>query len=323
MASTPTTTTSSLFKRPSAPPKAYKDLGKSATDLLKKGFPSDDRFDWKVELNNGASSNENGTFTGTLTKKKGAKDEGDLSYKLPLKFAEITGKWDLANNLELKLNRKHLVKGLDVNGELKSGHRGLLADSKIKFGADFKRELLNTSGSLLYKASDKPSVTATASAVIGSPEAAVGFDAEISETAELKTINAAVTFSPSDSLDFFVHWKRENTTSKDKQGPKTSISGSFFHRVSRTSLRNLAVAGDLTYDLTASGPDNVPSLSFGGSYSPDNDSDLKARLNSKGVLGLSLNQKVGQHLSVTASVDVPLTSVEPQFTPALKFVISV
>jgi len=315
--------TPAFFKRSGAPPKPYKDLGKSANDLLKKGFPSEDKFDWKVELNNSPSSTEHGTFTGVLTKKKGGVTppfEGDVSYKLPVGLAEFTGKWDISNNFELKGNRKNLMKGFDVNTEFKLGPKGL-SDSNVKVGGDFKKELVNTSVNANYKVSTKE-VSADLTAVFGSPDAAFGIEAKLSsvERAELRTINATAVYSPSDKNEFTVTVKRDNATPKEKS-QKTILQATFFQKLPRPTMNNLTLAGEITYDLSAVGPDNIPAITVGGSYTPDNESDLKARLNSKGIFGMSLNQRIGNHLTATAAVDVPLSAPD-QFIPALKFVFS-
>jgi len=313
---------STFLNSPSGPPKPFKDLGKLCHDLLKKDFPTVEKFDWKSEL---TASSDHGTFSGNLKKTStGGLNSGEVSYKFPSKIGEITTKIDLSKTIKLEYNKKNFpVKGLDLNEEISATiHKdtGFFSSGKLTLGGDYKRDWVN--GSFAYNkffgGTDPANVSA--SLVVGTPEVALGTQTDVSDSLELNSFDTTLFYSKSD-LTATVFWKHKKGS--DGKGTSNTIGTNVYLKPASAKKLNLVLGQEFELKLSDSEALS-PVISFGGSFTPDKTLSIKTRLLSTGFLGIALTQQLSSSTSVTGGVDVDLKNptAPNTFSYGLKVVLS-
>jgi len=314
---------SSFFNSPSGPPKPFKDLGKLCHDLLKKDFPTaGEGFDWKSEV---TASSDHGTFSGNLQKTpKDGLNSGEVSYKFPSKFGEITTKIDLTKKIKLEHQKKNLlVKGFDLNDEIGaefSKDTGSFSLSKFMIGGDYKRDWVNGSlafNKLLGRKTD--SVNLSGSLVVGTPEVALGASTEVNNSLDINKFDTTLFYSKSD-LTATIFWKHK------KGSGNTVGTNVYLKSLAKAKKLNLVVGGEFELKLSdgEGGQSHNPTITFGGSFTPDDSSSIKACLLSTGNMGIALTQQLSSSTSVTGAVNVDLMNptAPNAFSYGLKFVLS-
>jgi hypothetical protein len=270
----------------------FKDLGKNSNDLLKKGFPSTDRYAFRVEFDTTSSSGIQ--FTPHLQYTQAKVLEGELKAKAVVRDFTVTGTGNLKEDVSLEITpvkpfrgtkptlivNSNMTQFLDrLKGKVSLEHRVEYASSSASIEAPFQQT--NRKNEELPKAS--------VSTVFGSREKgiALGIDAEIIPTVpEVRAINAAAAYSTSD-VDFTIF-------GKTKFNGATTVGASYFQKYPYFA-RDVQLASEIAYDLSG----NSPTFALGGQFKPDDASVLKSRFESKGLLGLSYTEKWKGPLSVT------------------------
>jgi len=174
-----------------------------------------------------------------------------------------------------------------AKGKLTFEYKGDIATSSAIFERPFKHGGAKSEDSKM-----------TISSVMGSKEKGMagGFDGEISlSSLSLKSLNLALAFNKED-LDVTLF-------SKNK-GSSKSVGVNFFQKLKSDHWTDAQVAGEMSYDLA----ENSSALVLGSSYKPSNSSSLKARFESKGLLGFSYTDKWSGPLSVTFGSDLNIGS---------------
>lgn len=276
---------------PQDPPKSFKNLGKEAQDLLNKGFPSTEKFDWKAEVT--TSTADNGKLSASLTKNPSSENNaGDIVYKYPTKFGDFTTKLDLGNAIKFDYMKKNLFfKGFDANSELtvNQPQKGDPSDSTIKFGGDYQREWLNSAFQInnLFR----NNMSFKGSAVVGTPTIALGLETDVTNNTDSNNpiaLKSTLSYSPGSNIVQTLSWRN-----KDNQVAVTYYK--------KSSKKPLAVAAELAVSP------NDTSIALGASYLRG-DSSVKARLNNQGSLGVAFTRKLNSSTSVTGMTELNVSS---------------
>jgi len=274
----------------------FKDISKNANDLLKKGYPSAEKYTFRVEFD---SISESGVqFIPYLQETPEKTIEGELKTKANINGHQITTTGNLKEDVSFEISPSKPSQGVKWTLNLSSNMSDVVDKAKGKASVEFKSDVTTTSLSFehpfkhLQKSDDSKLNFST---VLGSKEKGVsaGFDTEFSvSTVAVKNINAALSYNRSD-IDLSVFMKR-------KIGGNTVVGTNFFQALSTTSKwRDAQVAGELAFDLN----DHSPSFVLGAAFKPADSSSFKARFDSKGLLGFLYTDKWSGPLSVSFGSD--------------------
>jgi hypothetical protein len=265
----------------------YKDLGKRASDLFSKEFPSDKKeikAEWKGTTLNGVTfetslvKDKSGTIIGTLTPKYKFKEYGtELS-------AEFNTKKDFKTEVSVS---DQLVDGLKTTLAFNKNNNEVYGT----FAYEFKHKTGSSTGTVDFAKQKGSTVNATGVLGLFYPGVYGGVSAEYSVGGNhLSTANGTLAYaSPEFDVTAFYRVKFEEE--------KQEVGASYFHKVSS----DLAVGSEIVYDVNT---ENKPKLTFGGQYSLNYDTTLKAKFDTLGSLSLSYQQKFNKNAKFTISTTV-------------------
>ncbi|XP_012278289.1 voltage-dependent anion-selective channel [Orussus abietinus] len=262
-----------------APP-TYGDLGKSARDVFSKGYHFGlFKLDVKtknasgVEFNSGGISNQDsGKVFGALETKYKIKEYG-------LTFSE---KWNTDNTLgsEIIIADK-LLQGLSIGYSCTFSPQTGSKSGKLK--TTYKHEHVSTNADFDLSLTTGPLVHA--SAVVGYQGWLAGYQATFdSQRSKLTKNNFALGFTAS---DFALHTSVENGC---------EFGGSIYHKVKP----GLEGAVNLAWNSS----NNVTQFGLGSKYDLDQDSSLRAKVNSQLQVGLGYQQKLCNGITLTLSTNI-------------------
>jgi len=279
----------------------FKDVGKSNNDLLKKGFPANDKFLFRVELD---STSQSGIqFTPHIQETQSKALEGELKSKFEYRNFNFTAIGNLKEDVSLEATPTKATNGfkwtLHANSNMSNFVDRLKGKLTLELRNDFTTSALSIEGTLKKdgKSEDNPKILF--SSVFGLKERGVfgGIDLEIAPTSqEIKTVNTTLGLTKSDSeISLF---------SKTKVGNSTTVGAIYFQKYPYLS-RDILLGGELAYDLNS----KKPTLTLGSQFKPDDDTTIKSRVDSKGLVGLAITEKWRGPLSVTLAGDLNLVGV--------------
>jgi len=290
----------------------FKDIGKNSNDLLKKGFPSTDRYAFRVELD--TTTNSGIQFTPFLQETLSKSIEGELKAKFNYRDVAFTTTGNMKEDVSLEIAHQ-TKKGAKLTVALNSNMGNFVEKLKGKAGlelrTDYTTSAIAIEAALPNNAPHKPSddlPKATLSSVFGSKEKGIAFgiDLEASPTTqELKSINGAIAYNTSD-LEFTVF-------SKTKGNAAMTVGANYFQKYPYMG-RDVLLGAELTYDLSGKGSAFV----IGAQFKPDESSTIKGKFDSKGLLGLNYTEKWKGPLSVTFTSDTNLLGGESPFQYGVK-----
>jgi len=282
----------------------FKDVGKSNNDLLKKGFPANDKFLFRVELD---STSQSGIqFIPHIQETQAKTLEGELKSKFEYKNLNFTAIGNLKEDVSLEATPTKATNGfkwtLVANSNMSNFVDRLKGKCTLELRNDFTTSALSIEGTLKKdggKSEDNPKILF--SSVFGLKERGVfgGIDLEIAPTSQdIKTVNTALGLTKSDSeISLF---------SKTKVGTSTTVGAIYFQKYPYLS-RDILLGGELAYDLNSKKP--TPTLTLGSQFKPDDDTTIKTRVDSKGQVGLAITEKWRGPLSVTLAADLNVLGV--------------
>jgi hypothetical protein len=287
----------------------FKDVGKNANDLLKKGFPSTEKYNFRLEYDTTSSSGVQ--VIPYLQETFDKNVEGELKTKFSVRDFQFTTIANTKEDVSIEISPKTSYRGFKWIGFVSSNLTDFFDKLKGKVTSEFRGDFTTTAVSFESnarrsgKSDDSPKVNF--STVVGSREKgiSVGLDSEVAvQTQQLKTLNTALAINkPNDNIEVTLY-------SKTKIGGSTIVGMSVYQRYLGANLRDVNFGGDLSYDL------NGKSTSFllGGSCCPDEFSTAKGRFDSRGILGFAYTEKWRNTLAVTFSADWNILGV-PNVAP--------
>jgi len=291
-------------------PASFKDQGKNANDLLGKGFPSSDKFNWKVELD--TTSENNVQFIHSLS--HGPKGiDGELRTKFKAHDFNFTVTGNQKEDISLELSHAKALNGLKPTLTLSSNTASLFEKFQLKISGEMRKDWLFASTSIDLPQKEAPQGETTKEAVVtpnfvvstvlGSKSngLSAGFDLQFDTSAkDLKNFNSVLSYTSSDlEVSLFC---------KTKPFQKSAEFGATYYQKLITRWKDAAVAGQLAYPMRLTSP--RPSFAIGGFFKPDPTSSVKGRINEKGYAGLSYTQQWGGPFSVTLSSEVNLLDLQ-------------
>jgi len=271
----------------------FKDVGKNANDLLKKGFPSQEKYAFRVEFD--TTSNSGIQFQPYLQETLTKSVEGELKSKVNYKTLTFTTTGNLKEDVSLEISptKPNMFKWtVNVNSNMSDFVDRLKGKSTLEARSDYQTSALTAEWAFRQSGKTEDAPKINVSSVFGSKSngIALGLDAEISPSAqELKSFNTAFSYSKGD-LDLALF-------SKTKIGGATTVSASYFQKYPYIG-DDILFAAELACELN-----KKPTIALGAQFKPTSDSTAKARFDSKGLLGISYTEKWKGPLSVTLASD--------------------
>jgi len=282
----------------------YKDIGKNANDLTSKGFASSDRFQWKFEAD---IMSDNVQHLPSLSLTDNGAFDGELKRKFKAFNASFTAAATLkkAVSLEAALDKPY-------NGVCKPtlsistfAEDDALKRIKLKVATESRSSNFNLTTSVdvpvarflneVNFKTDLPKITLSAVAGSSNYGVMVGGEMEfIPEKAQTTALNLVLAHSRLNS---------ESTIFRKQRANFVTYGANFYSRYPSTVFSNCFVGGELSHDFS----DKPPLLTLAGSYKPDLTSSLKARVDSKGILGFAWTQQFGGPFTTTVCADMDVT----------------
>jgi len=276
----------------------FKDISKSANDLLKKGYPSAEKYAFRVEFDTTSSSGIQ--ITPFLQETLEKSIEGELKTKFTCHDHQFTTTGNMREDVTFEISpSKHSSKGIKWTANVSSNMTDFMDKAKGKLTLELKKDFttssLSAEHSLKHSSGQKSDDSkVTFNSVFGSQEkgVSVGFDTELSlSTFSFKNVNAAIAYNKSD-IDISLF-------SKMKIGGSTSVGANYFQKLATDKWKDAQVAGELSFDLN----DKSSAFALGASFKPAEPSSFKSRFDSKGLLGFVYTEKWSGPLSVTFGSD--------------------
>jgi len=257
-------------------PPTYGDLGKSAKDVMGKGYHFGLlKLDVKsktasgVEFTSGGSSNlDSGKVTGSL----------ETKYKFKEHGVTFTEKWNTDNNLSTTIDiQDQLVKGLKLTFDSSFSPQTGAKSGKLK--GEYKHDTFSANADVDLNLGGP---VINASAVVGHNGWLAGYEMAFdSAKSKLTKNNFGLGYS---TADFALH-----TSVNDGQ----VFGGSVFQKVSPQ------LETGVTLGWTAQS--NATNLGIGCKYVLDRDTSLRAKVNNSSQIGLGYQQKLRPGVTMTLS----------------------
>jgi len=268
-------------------PPIFKDISKRATDLLTKEFPTEEKkFEWKGTTTTGVTIETNavqkgeGAIVGTITPSYKYKDYG----------VSVLGEFNTNKDIKLETSvENQVVDGLKVTltGEQKG------KDTFATLAGEYKHPKTSLNGSVDFGKSKGNTIKANS--VFGHNGWLLGLSAEYllgSDNQELKLFNTTVGFSQKE-FDVTVFGRIVGAGGENK-ADKNEIGGTYYHNV----RDDVSFGAEVVFDTTTN-TESKPKLSLGASYKLQEDTTLKAKIDTTGVLGLSYSQRFSKNSKLT------------------------
>jgi hypothetical protein len=263
-------------------PGLFKDLGKRASDLLTKEFPSEEKkVEWKGVTANGVTietkfEQKGDAVIGTITPSYKLKEYGTNF------LAEVNTKKDI--KLETSVENQ-IVDGMKVTltGEAKG------KENFVTLNTEYKHPRATLNGSFDF--GKQNGQTVKANTVIGFNPFNIGLSCEyaLGQTSEIKNFNTTLAYA---TKEFDV------TLFGRTSGDKNEIGGSFYQNVNS----DLAVAAEAVFDTST--PDSKPKLALGSQYKLNDDTIVKAKFDTNGVINTSVGQRLNKNAKFTLGAKV-------------------
>jgi len=263
-------------------PGLFKDLGKKASDLLSKDFPSEEKkVEWKGVTSNGVTietkfEQKGDALVGTITPSYKLKEFGTTF------LAEVNTKKDI--KLEASVENQ-LVEGskVTVTGEAKG------KDSFVTVYGEYKHPRATVTGSFDFGKSNGQTIKSTA--LFGMAPFSLGLSCEylMGQTNEMKNFNTTLGYT---TKEF------EATLFGRTSGDKNEIGGSYFHNVNS----DLVFGAEAVFDTST--PDSKPKLAMGTQYKLNEDTIVKGKLDTTGVVQASIAQRLSRNSKLTFGAKV-------------------
>lgn len=275
-------------------PVLFKDLGKRVNDLLTKEYPtSEKKVEWKgttvnnVTVDTNFVQKANGSVVGTITP----------SYKYKPYGLNLLAEVNTARDLKVEATvENQLVDGLKLIATAES--KG--ADTYATFSTEYKHPLATTTTYVDFGKNAGTTIKGTS--VFGSQGFFLGLSGEYflenpeatkkDNKSALKNFQTTVAYA---TKEFDASVFGRLIADKDKN----ELGFTYFHNVNT----DLSIGTEVVFDTANS---NVkPKLTLGSQYKLHDDTVVKAKFDTEGVLGFSYAQKFNKSskLLIGASVN--------------------
>ncbi|XP_004511842.1 mitochondrial outer membrane protein porin 2 [Cicer arietinum] len=259
-------------------PGLYSDIGKKARDLLTKDYSSDQKLTVSSYSTTGVA------LTSTAVK-KGGLSTGDVAALYKYKNTLIDVKLDTASIISTTLTFTDLFPSTKT-----------IASFKLPDYSSGKLEVqyFHDHATITSVATLKQTPTIDVSATVGTPNIAIGGDAGYDTTSGRFTkYNVGLSFTRPDSSASIIFGDKGD-----------SINASYFHHLDQFK-KSVAVA-----EITRRFSTNQNTITVGGSFAIDPLTQVKARLNNRGMLGALLQHEIFPKSVLTISGEVDTKALD-------------
>ncbi|KAJ0402700.1 hypothetical protein P43SY_007842 [Pythium insidiosum] len=259
----------------------YKDIAKTAEDVLKDDYDYSRKLKVKSKASNGVSfttEGEMGSNKAILAKLSGSFSHAQTG--VIFKKLQVTTHGRLITEAELP---DVFTKGLKITAKVEDGSKAKNANAKRVgvFGFEYKQHNLAIDGQAdLGSNTIKDSVVYSVDNVLVGAQAAFNLD-----KSSFTDHNVALSYKGNDFAATVQTKKKFN-----------ALSGSFFHRLSKDTIYSAV----FDYDLK-SGSNH---LTVGGRYNADSLTTYAGKVESDGHVSLVLVQKIRPFLQLTTSAHI-------------------
>jgi len=276
----------------------FKDISKNASELLKKGYPSSDKYAFKVELDSTSSSGLQAQPWIQSTQEKTI--EAELKTKFPIRDFSVTTTGNNKQDVSIEISpAKNFSNGVKFTANVNTNLGNIVEKAKGKLTLEVKNEKVTTNLILEHplkhsSAQKADEAKLTGNSVFGSKEKglSMGLEADFSfSSLSVKTFNSALAYNKDES--------EASIFTKTKYGGSTVLGVNYFQKLSKSSWKDTQLAAELSYDLN----DKTSAFTLGASFKPSDSSSLKTRFDSKGLVGFAYTEKRDGPLSVTFGAD--------------------
>jgi len=293
---------------PKSHPGLFTDLGKRLSDLLTKEFPSEkgeNKVSWR------GSPNKETTLETNIVQRK----DGSLIGTFIPKYNHR--EWGTTFSAEINTRREVKVEAvaddfLSVDG-LKTTATGYSkgAENYGEFGLEYKHEMATVTTSVDYGKLNGSTVKA--SAVIGAQGIALGAKTEyfFGGESELKDLTTTLSYS-SPEFDLTAFGRIQSVNDEDKN----ELGATYFHRINS----DWQVGAEAVFETANT--DAKPKLTFGTQYALHPDSILKAKFDTAGKLGLSLQQKFNRNAKITIASTIDTNNLSGKNASNINFTLA-
>jgi len=293
---------------PKQHPGLFADLGKRLNDLLTKEFPSEkgeNKLSWKGQ------PNRETTLETNIVQRKDGSIIGTFAPKYNHR------EWGTTFSAEINTRREVKVEAaaedlLSVDG-LKTTATGYSkgAENYGEFGVEYKHEMATVTASVDYGKANGSTVKA--SAVIGAQGIALGARTEyfFGGESELKDLTTVLSYA-SPEFDLTAFGRIQSVNDEDKN----ELGASYFHRINP----DWQVGAEAVFETANT--DAKPKLTFGTQYALNPDSILKAKFDTAGRLGLSLQQKWNRNAKITIASTIDTNNLSGKNASSINFTLA-
>jgi hypothetical protein len=276
----------------------FKDVTKSLNELLKKGYPSAEKYSFRTEFDTTSSSGVQ--VTPYIQKTFENSIEGELKTKFGYKELQITTTENLKQDVSFEISpAKHSSRGFKWTLNFSSNLTEFFDKVKGKISGELKNDYSTSIITIEHPIKQSSSQKSDDSkllfnSVFGSKEKgfSIGVDTEVSlSTHQPKTFNAIALIHRQD-IDIGVFTKKKLGGSGS-----TVVGANYFQKVD--SVKDGQLGGEVSYDLS----DKSSNLLLGASFKPSDSATFKTRFDSKGLLGFLYTEKWCGPLTVAFGAD--------------------
>jgi len=265
----------------------FKDIAKNANDLLKKGYPTVEKYSSRIEWDTISSS---GMQFQPFLQRTAAGAEGELKAKFTVREALVTASGNLKEDITLEATRP-FTPALKWTLLVASNTSAFIDRLRGKGTLEYRNDFTSTSASLDYTPSSGKGVEplkVLVSSVIGKKDLGLagGVDLELGTSGELKALNLAALFTRSDG---------ETSLFAKRGALGTTVGANYFQKLSG----DVAAGGEIGYDLAR----RNTTLILGAQFKPAETSTIKGRVDSKGLVGVSISDKLNSSMTLTWIAD--------------------
>eukprot|EP01027_Heterolobosea_sp_BB2_P011947 GEZU01017338.1.p3 GENE.GEZU01017338.1~~GEZU01017338.1.p3 ORF type:complete len:304 (-),score=177.71 GEZU01017338.1:1290-2201(-) len=284
-------------------PVFFADLDKSTQDLLTKGFYGNKiKVDFKTKASNNANfciaatRAQTGAISGDFTLGRSFTNNG-VNYKLE----SVLG---LDGKVSVKSTISGLQKGLDINinGETTTAS----GDNQTQIGTvglKYKHDHFTVTSDIKKQTNKNLVLTASATAAyeqftVGGNVKVEGFAAaqKVGNTEVVDAVASDIDYNTGVSYtgkDYLVSFKALEKMNK--------VAVGYVHRLNTTTT----VGAEFTHKIVDTKDRDI--LVLGGQYIIDADSNIKAKINSKGLLSIAYTNRLNKNLTASISAEVDTT----------------
>lgn len=269
-------------------------MGKRLNDLLTKEFPSEkqeNKVAWK-----GTTAN-NLTVESNLVQKKDGSLTGNLLQKYKHKDWNTTFSLDVNTRKELvaEVVAEDVVKVDGLKGTVTVNHK----PTETSATAKLQYQTNNATAAASVVLGQAHGTTVKGELVFGSQGFAIGGYSEylFGGESELKELKTTASYANSE-VEVTGFGRIVNHTDEDK----SEVGATYHHKITGDTK----VGAEVTYDTANA--DAKPKLTFGVEHNLHQETTLKAKLDTAGKVGLSIQQRHNKNVKTTVGLSTDLNN---------------